>query len=364
MRILHAYAGPFPSHQGTQVYLRGLLGAQAARGHDVSLRCWAGGVGPSPEGVEIRRLPPLPGSFNLRSGPSVARGPLALAMALALQRDLRERWDALHLHHVEAPLLAPRGAAPRVHYLHTELREELPDYARGPMLRRSMRGVGAWLDRRCARGADLILALSEEGAAVARAAGAREVTWIPPGVEPMRPALPLGDRDSSWVLYLGNLDRYQEVDLLLREVARTGLSLRVCTGCDPTPLSRVAQSMGIPPQRLDLRRCRSLESAKAAIDISALGVVPRRECAGFPMKVLPFLAMGRPVVGWAGAVPDLPGIVAVRGEENELGEWLSGLVADPERARRIGAEGRAHARSSLRWGQIARALDLAVAHLP
>ena len=73
------------------------------------------------------------------------------------------------------------------------------------------------------------------------------------------------------------------------------------------------------------------------------------------MKVLPFLAMGRPVVARASAVPPMPGVVRVASDA-ALGEALVWLLQNVDLAHRIGQAGRSFARRELRW-------DLAVAHL-
>jgi glycosyltransferase involved in cell wall biosynthesis len=163
MRILHVYAGPFPTHQGTQVYLRGLLGAQAALGHAVHLRCWADGDGTPVPGVHLRRLPRLPGATR-RSGPSWGRLPRGPALVAALRSDLREGWDRIHAHHVEATLAARSlGAGPLVVHPHTALAWELPTFvSRG---RRLAARAGRLLDRRVARAGEVAVALSQIGRA-------------------------------------------------------------------------------------------------------------------------------------------------------------------------------------------------------
>ncbi len=357
MRHLHVYAGPFPSHQGTQVAIAGLLQGQVAIGDAVVLRCWAGGVGAAPAGVEVRRLP---GGRSLRSGPSLARGPLGAALAIALRRDLRERWDAVHLHHVEAALLgaALRGVF-RVHHQHTCLAEELPAY---PGLGAGAGRIGAALDAACARGGDLTVALSPRGAALARAAGARDVLVLPPSVEAL-PALEerdarraLGLEDGRWVAYTGNLDGYQDLDRLVAAVALAGARLVVATADDPGGLRAAAARAGLAPERLRVVVGRDPALGWRALAASRALVVPRARCAGYPMKALNALALGRPVVAGPGALAPGPGIARAADDDvGALAAAIRTLLDDPATADRLGAEGRAWA---LAQGHPARAAAL------
>lgn len=358
MRILHVYAGPFPSHQGTQVYLAGLLGAQASLGHEVHLRCWGGGVGPVPGGVRVRRL--ARGS-SLRSGPSLARAPLAWALHRALQRDLREPFDVLHLHHVEAPFLGRGARAPvRVHHLHTALSEELPAYGAAAG-RSAMAWLGGVADRALVRCADATLALSPRGARLARRWGARRAAWVAPGVEEVSPIDPdraraaLGLRDGPWMVYAGNLDGYQRIDRLLALAARTGHPLLVVTGSPLGALLREAARCGVRPDRLRAIHTRDHAVVQQAIAAGAVGVIPRTRCAGFPMKALNFLAQGRPVIVDAAAMAEHPGVIRV--ERSGLDAALCELLRSPERARALGEAGRLRVRARGTWAHRAREID-------
>jgi glycosyltransferase involved in cell wall biosynthesis len=280
-----------------------------------------------------------------------------VALAAALADDLREPWDAVHLHHVEAPLLGPAVRGPvRVHHLHTCLAEELPTYA-GMGLAGA--AVGALLDRACARGADLTVALSERGAALARGWGAGRAIVIRPGVEPApdlaadeaRRALGIaGDR---WIAYTGNLDGYQDLERLLRAAALADLQLLVATGARLDPLRAAARRAGLPERRLKVVQTRDHAAVQRVLAASVAAVVPRARCAGFPMKALNALAAGRPLVALRGALDPMPGVVLVdRPTPEALAAALAALLADPARAAALGSRGRA---ALPRWADAAAA---------
>lgn len=327
MRLLHVYAGPFPSHQGTQAAIAQRLAAQAARGHRVTLRCWSGGQGEPPTGVEIRRLKPMPGADRMSSGPHPSRARLALALARAVRRDLREGFDIVHAHHVEAPILARlRGARPLIHHVHTSLAEELPMYGGDAV---AMRGAGWLLDRACARAADGTLALSERGARLARRWGARLALSVPPGIpvieaDPRR-AREAFDLSGEEIVYTGNLDAYQELDRLIEAAARFDLPVLIATGDDPTELVQRGRARGA--HRLRALRTRDFADHRDLLAAARLSVVPRARCAGVPVKLLNALAVGTPVVVIRGAVDAWPGTLAA--DPGELGAVLQRTSADP-----------------------------------
>lgn len=361
VRILHAYAGPFPTHQGTQVYLRGLLQAQLDRGHTVALRCWAAGAGGVPEGLDVRRLPALPGGDPLRSGPHPSRAPRLALLLAALRRDLREDWDIVHAHHVEATLaLRTLGARPLVVTPHTALADELPTYL--PRGRRLLGRVGARLDRRVARSGDLLLALSAHGAEALHRLGARRVLELPPGVEPLQADVERGRARLGGlvdpVVYTGNTDAYQDLPVLLRAVARYHLPLVVVTGSDPAPLRALARVHGVRDRDLGIVATTDFRDTRDIIAASAVGAIPRTTCAGFPMKALNVLGLGLPLVAVRGVV-DLPGVVHVSpGDVDDLGRALAHLRLDPAARRELGAAGRCAVRRQLSWEAVATRLDI------
>ena len=105
LRIVQAAAFPFPSPQGSQVFVRGMARALARRGHEVTVACYAHGLGtPDPE-YRVVRTPAIPGYRNLRACPDLVKPALDPALAVqitrhlerALRRDPRrapgEGWD-------------------------------------------------------------------------------------------------------------------------------------------------------------------------------------------------------------------------------------------------------------------------------
>jgi len=126
LRIVQAAAFPFPSPQGSQVYVRGMARALARRGHDVTVACYAHGVGePDPE-YRVVRTPAVWRYDNLRAGPHL--GKPFLDVALALRLGCLEA-DVVHAHNYEAPLAAALARAwtgvTIIYNTHNTMEEEL-----------------------------------------------------------------------------------------------------------------------------------------------------------------------------------------------------------------------------------------------
>ena len=112
MKILQIGTFPYPSPQGSQVYVKSILLGLARLGHEVHLLCYGHGVGSTDVeeslGVHIHRTPSPFGYSNMRAGPDAFKPLLDAWMAWKL-RGVRP--DVIHVHNYEAPLVAVLGKA-------------------------------------------------------------------------------------------------------------------------------------------------------------------------------------------------------------------------------------------------------------
>lgn len=332
-RALHAAALPFPTPQGTQAAIAAMLRALADR--DVELLAYAHGD-PRCEapGVPIARLSRSFGDRSLRSGPSLAK----IAQDIVLAREIaRRRPGIVVAHHVEAAAASMLARAPTVFVAHTALGPELPSYARsgGGLLSRA----GDALDRALTRGALATLAVSPSLAERLSALAEVEVPWLP---IPWPVAPPISERERSdarrtlgiaaderVVVYAGNLDRYQGLELLFDALRVVRARLIVATSsADPLPADLAAIRAPIhdePARRL----------VHAAADIAA---VPRRAEGGLPIKLLDAMARGVPVAAVRRATAGLAldgAIVVADDDPGSLAGAISSLLDDRERARTL-----------------------------
>ena len=378
MRLLLVGAFAYPHTQGSQVYFQEQAIALRAAGAEIELLTY-GDATPTPDSADPERWRALDGFSHTaiprwaapttrRSGPNRAKLLADLSLISRLRRLVAAGadYDAILCHNAEAALAAlhglPRQHPPIVYCAHTLLEQELPTYGVPSLTRARSAGasrfsrsalalLGSSLDRSIARRADAWIALTRTAERVLRSASSAPGHRIaPPLPDPMTRAgrdgeeplvRQLGLEPSRFFLYSGNLDPYQDLEVLaqvaeLRRTRPTGPS-----GCGEPPLSivvathdeRVAPgSLSEPSQTrrppalagagasaaLRIVRVRLGQEMRALFAAARATIVPRRALGGFPIKLVNSLAAGTPVV-------------AYHGPEWELIDGHDSLICDPDR---------------------------------
>jgi glycosyltransferase involved in cell wall biosynthesis len=351
--VLLVGALPYPSPQGTQVYLRGLVRALCAAGLDARLACYGYGDG-EPDVPVLRAAAPRPGSMRSGLHPDKVGHDLRLAWALSAARA-----EVMHAHGHEALIVArlartlggPRteaGApAPIVYTPHTSLREELPRYVGGgvaegagplrPMIPGMLTRLGGLLDDGLPARAAACVGMSAGTDRMLREAGVQPATPVLPGLDPEDfPALPRPPRvpGPPRVVYAGNADGYQDLGVLAEAMRR----LRRTRG-DAAPRLRVvgrwtqAERDAVAPD--EVVDPAGWPEARAAIVSCDAAVVPRATCAGVPMKLVHAAALGLPVVVTAPVAMGLPGEVVVAPHDPDA--LMDGIVRACAQPRHDGA---------------------------
>ncbi len=379
LRLLHVLAAPYPTLQGSQVYVGGLVRGLAARGHEVTLLCYAHAAGRtrgSRDGLRIVRTPSIPGYSRLRAGPDLVKPAIDVALA-ARACALSRHVDLVHVHNYEAPIAGYLARAlhgvPVVYHGHNTMQDELPTYFGLGVKRRLAHHVGGLLDRTIPHRADLALAISESGLAALRGLGCRDVRLL-------RPAVDLEDLDGAhreearrqhglrgrrWVVYAGNFDTYQDLDLLLAAVARLpAAGLLLATAGPIAALGRRCDLFGIGPARRRLIRVASWSESRDLIAAGDVAALPRTVCSGFPIKLLCYLGLGVPAVVSAASAAPIDGLVAVHDRDPGGMAAAVGYLLDHEEQRvGLGDLGRAAIRDDWSWKQRIPELEAIYAEL-
>jgi glycosyltransferase involved in cell wall biosynthesis len=92
----------------------------------------------------------------------------------------------------------------------------------------------------------------------------------------------------------------------------------------------------------------------AAADVT---VVPRPSCPGYPIKLLNYMAAGKPVVSFAGSAKSLcheySGYIAANDDVEDLAKGIWTLLQNPDVAKIMGARARASLEGVFDWPTLA-----------
>jgi glycosyltransferase involved in cell wall biosynthesis len=315
MRILMIAPEPFFEARGTPFSEYHRIRALADLGHTVDLVTYPFGRDVALPGLKVHRSWRPPFVRRVKIGPSLAKVPLDLLLALkALHVGLKWRFDYVHSHEEGGAIglvLAWLLRVPHLYDMHSSLPEQLSNFK----FSRSRLLVGAFrmLERRMvSRSASVIVIcrhLEEVARSIAPAAHVVLIENAPgsgntaagAGVGNVRAAagVPAG---APMVLYTGTFEAYQGLDLLfaaMKPVLATRPDARlVMAGGHPDQVERAtheAAALGIGPATIFLGE-RPAEDIPAFLEASDVLVSPRSRGKNTPLKIYQYLRSGRPIV--------------------------------------------------------------------
>lgn len=364
----------FPSTRGSQVLIRELAQSLAQRGHEVHLVTYPYGENLVPiHGIFVHRAR-APRFAMYARGLGWRKLVLDVCLALELHRVVRRRRiDVIHAHNYEGPLIGYLvrllTGVPVVYHSHNALEDELACYF-GPGWRRLAQRVGKILDRQIPRRADFSVALTSEleGFLRARGVAAYRIATVPPGggLPPLMESS--ADNQDPFpgrfaVTYAGNLDPYQDLDVLVRafETFRERVPSALLTVV--THEAGWVQCLG--------RRFQALVEAGDACAIVAptfhvvrrflaradVLVCPRSSWSGYPIKLINYMASGRPIVAAQGSAKGIvdgeTGLIFRDHDARDLAAVLDRLFMDAPLRQRLGQQARLASGAANGWARVA-----------
>ena len=321
MRVLVVAPQPFYQERGTPIATRLLLEALQAAGHSVDVLTYHVGEDPKLAGVRVFRAPAVPFVRDVPIGFSLRKLVCDLALLWRLVTlTRRQRYDVLHAveEAVFLSLLVRAFASGRSALGTAELNQlgcrvvydmdsSLPEQLVGkyaPL--RFVDGVLRRFERFAIANSDLVLAVCDDLATRARGYATRtpidvveDVSLLgddrPQGeVEDLRRDLPSG---AALALYVGNLEHYQGVDLVLDAIAMLeSPPLKfVAVGGDPDAVAAYrarVTALGLETQ-VAFIGARPLSQLGALLAQADVLVSPRLTGQNTPMKLYSYLAAGK-----------------------------------------------------------------------
>ena len=308
MKILFLAPQPFFEVRGTPLAVLALVRALTALGHRVDLLTYPLGAEVEMGGLVHRRSLSLPVG-RVPPGPSLAKLFLDLPfMAQAFRRMATGRYDVVHAVEEAAHLAAPLARLLRLPLI-MDIDSSIPDQLRqsGFAARGPLPWAAARLEAHALRHAAAVITVCRSLTEGVRArAPAARVFQIedPPLVDdtPLDPGSVAGLRGSLGlgagpvVLYSGNLEPYQGVELLVDAAAEVGEAWFVFMGGDPAGIAALQSRSRGAGSRCVFAGPRPPSDLKAFLGLADVLVSPRIRGENTPFKVYTYLASGKPLV--------------------------------------------------------------------
>lgn len=387
MRVLFLAPQPFFQERGTPIAVRLALEVLARRAKDtVDLLVYHEGHDVSIPGVTIRRIK-VPKVLS-GIGPGISLKKLccdvifactALAMVWRARRRPYELVHAVEESVFIAWLIRRVWGIPYLYDMDSSLAMQLTEKW---WLLRPLAPIFSWFERRAVRDSVSVVPVCDALATVAARHGASSLTVLSdisflhhdvrgevlPGDAPVNLREEMEVDPGAFVyLYIGNLERYQGIDLLLESFAllaqrHSELHLAVIGG-SPTHIAGYQEktaALGILP-RVHLLGRRPISHLNAYLSQANALVSPRTKGNNTPMKIYSYLHSGVPVVA-----TKLPTHTQVMDDDTSfLGDaTVEGYAAalarayeDPEAARVVGARARTLAESRYTFSQFEQTLN-------
>ena len=310
MRILLIAPQPFYQERGTPIAVDLVLRVLSERGDEVHVATYHEGANVSYPGVTLHRIAPPPFAQGVPPGFSLKKISCDLALFFLVRRLVSQVRPQV-IHAVEEAVFFARGIGrrrgiPYVYDMDSSLARQLVESK--PVLR-GFEKYFQGLENAACRDAAMVIPVCTALAEIAQAAGAPRVRrlhdislldrWQGEAEPDLRTALGLR---GPVFMYVGNLEKYQGLDLLLESWARAVADKRemslVVAGGAPAHIARYQQrahELGVAASVhfIGPRPLKRLASLLAQADVL---VSPRMHGNNTPMKIYSYLAAGRAVL--------------------------------------------------------------------
>lgn len=353
LRLLILAPQPFFVQRGTPIAVRMLLQALGEAGHDCTAIVLSGGADVALPRTRVIRAARLPGLSDIPPGFSPRKLLADIVMFPTVVWQLaRHRYDlilAVEEAAFMALVLRPVFGVPYIYDIDSSIPEQIRDKF----------GLPGWLDRalvfaerQAVRGSIGAVACCPALADLARGHDPglpvqtlEDVTLVDRAADLSVPEDCRGD--DPIVMYIGNLEGYQGVDLLIEGVARAREAgqrarLMVIGGTPGTIAAHraIAERAGIA-DHVVFTGPRPVEEIGRYMAAATIVVSPRRQGRNTPMKIYSYLDSGRPLIATR-----LPTHTQVLDDEiaflveptaADMGRGIATLLSDPALRARLAA---------------------------
>lgn len=310
MRILLVAPQPFYSERGTPIAVRLLAQALCADGHQVDLLTYHLGQDIVYPNLRLVRCAAVPGIRDMPIGISLKKLIVDVSLSMRLAQMLwTTHYDVVHA--VEealfpAALLNMFSKRRLVYDMDSLLSEQVADKWQALRPLSSLLGI---IERAAIRKCDRVLAVCEDLAVKVRAHVPAEKVVVLPDVPMPRALTNASDEqlrkhfkdDEALLLYVGNLEHYQGVELLLyalQKAQRARPYKLIVIGGESGHIeehTRKACELGLADKVLFLG-ARAVGDLAHFLDQADILVSPRTLGQNTPMKIYSYMQAGKPIL--------------------------------------------------------------------
>jgi glycosyltransferase involved in cell wall biosynthesis len=361
LNIAMVAATAFPANHGSAASIKEMSKELARRGHKVHIVTYPSDRDINLKGVIIHRISLLGKSKKIKIGPNWRRPIWDILLALKLIKIIwDENIDVIHAHNYESALAGWIAKLftrkPLLFNAVTNMIDELPTYGFiKPYFIAVM--LARMLDYLVPRMANEITVVSHELEEFYQSKGIKpeRITYVPPGVELsmfenangniVREKLELNH--NALILYTGVLNHFQGVDSLfdafkiVAEQHKNTFLIVLANMVEDGQMvkyKKLAASLGIKEQVIFVKN-KSLSQLPHYLYASDVAVSPRSVAPGFPVKLLNYMACGRPIVSFKGSAKCLKdgynGIVVENHDSEAFAHAILQLLENPTLAKRL-----------------------------
>jgi glycosyltransferase involved in cell wall biosynthesis len=374
-------ACPFPANHGTPGSIREMSEAIVAEGHEVHVVTYHIGEDIPLNGPVLHRIPRLTNETGVVVGPTVRRPLYDLQMVFRAREVVTKyRLDVIHAHGYEAALVAClcnlATGVPVVYSGHQIMEDELASYNFfrpkwvATAIAKLLDAVVPRIGHRCIPHSvniqQFFFRKGLRGRTEPIVNFGIDLDWVRRGdPSTVRARYPLGN--GPIVLYAGVLDRFQRIDLLLEAIAQLrayvpSVKLLIVSTVPHAghvaSIRQMAGQFGVAGS-LILTEPQPLEAIPDFLHACDVAIVPRPLTAGFPIKLLNYMAAARPCVLFASSASQ--GLkhgenvyLAAPDTAAALGEGILEVLRDDALRQRIAANGHRFVREHHNRSLIAR----------
>jgi glycosyltransferase involved in cell wall biosynthesis len=282
-------------------------------GHEVDLVTYHIGEDRTFKNVRIIRIADLFSIRNIKIGPSWAKIPLDFLLFFkAFSQLMRKRYDLIFSHEEAAllgVLLSKAWNLPHIYDMHSSLPQQLENFDFSKS--RSMKSLFNWLERFILRNSHSVIVICKDLYNQIKRAGYERkgvllenfLDFEPVSLseeEVMEKRSKICSIEDKIVLYTGNFQAYQGIELLLEAVSRVRRKnvVFLLVGGNRSSVERIktkAKQLGVL-QRVHLTGQVGPSEVPFYIRLADVLVSPRLSGTNTPLKIYSYLRSGKPLV--------------------------------------------------------------------